>query len=112
MKCSCGYDNEDNGKFCGECGNHLHVIKRKSPRLTAILNFLIPGLGYIYAGTKRKYFRIGLTIGSILALASPQGWNSGIDAPLIAAGFIIALVFAVDGYQDVKQRNRSVEDKY
>ena len=41
--------------------------KKKSPWLAAILNFIFPGVGYIYVG-KRKIFSYLLIIGLVLSI--------------------------------------------
>lgn len=38
---------------------------KKNPLIAAILNFILPGLGYLYAGKKRKLYAVGLFILSI-----------------------------------------------
>jgi len=53
---NCGAEIKEGSKFCGSCGASLEyierksekVIKRKNPWAAAILNFLLPGIGFIY----------------------------------------------------------------
>ena len=76
----------------------------ESACLTAGLNFGVPGLGCFYAGTKRTYFSFGLTVGTILAIVRTPFWS---DISSILGGAIIALVFAVDRFQDPKKRDHA-----
>ncbi len=51
-------------KFCARCGTTVkreitRTESRKNPQIAAILNFFIPGAGYLYAG-KRVALGIGL----------------------------------------------------
>lgn len=69
----------------------------KKPWLAAILNFLLPGLGYVYVG-KRSAFGIGLVLTSVLLW-----WGVGIDdMPPITwvDGLITSILLAYDGYND------------
>ena len=80
----------------------------KSACLTAGLNLGVPGLGYFYAGTKRTYFSVGLTVGTILTIVRSSFWSDDyFDVFSIPGGAIIALVFAVDRFQDSKKRNHA-----
>ena len=83
----------------------------KTPWLAALLNFLIPGVGYIYTG-KRVWFGILLIIWQILGffVASsffpyPEGYNPWqMD---LAAQLLISLIFAYDGYKTAEEVNES-----
>jgi hypothetical protein len=86
--------------FCPQCGLST---KGKNPWAAAILNLVIPGLGYLFAGSKRRFFRIGVTAGTIVSLLSPSLWTEDFDAMFWIGGAIIAVIFAVDAYQDAKQ---------
>ena len=80
----------------------------KSACLTAGLNLGVPGFVYFYAGTKRTYSSIGLNVGTILAIVRPSFWfDDYFDVSSIPGGAIIALVFAVDRFQDSKKRNHA-----
>ena len=42
---------------------------KKNKWLAALLNFVLPGLGYFYAGTKRKEFNFILMVGMTMLYA-------------------------------------------
>ncbi len=81
--------------------------KPKNPIIAALLNFLAPGLGYMYVGTKRNNFRMGLMVSLTLALFSPaiQGFK-GLDPAFLVSGAIMLVVFAVDAYEDALETQR------
>ena len=81
----------------------------KHPWLAAVLNFALPGLGYLYLGSKRNYFSVGLLLAGVVSVFSPALWSSEVDLPLLVGGVIFAAVFAVDAYEDAKE-TRPVED--
>ena len=80
----------------------------KNEWLAAVLNFVLPGLGYLYVGSKRQVFNMGLIIGSMLGLLSPALWRAESDAAAIVSGLIIAVAFAVDAFQDTVARNKAL----
>lgn len=84
-------------------------MKGKSLWGALILNLLFPGLGYLYVGRKRQLFSVGLLAGTVISYFSPALWKSDVDAPLMIGGLILALVFAVDAYQDAKETKLSGE---
>lgn len=77
--------------------------EKKKPWLAALLNFVVPGLGYVYAG-KRQIFGIGLVIWGIIAL----GWyfTSKETSLLLAVdSFVISILLAYDGYKTAEEVN-------
>ncbi len=86
-------------------------MTKKNRWVAAVLNFLLPGLGYIYTKKKRMIFAWSLFILSILVAI--HDWN---EISAIVAGrmsitehfllFIILypLVFAWDAYKDAKEK--------
>ena len=75
----------------------------KKPWASAILNFLLPGLGYVYTG-KRTAFGIGLLLSSIILY-----WGvSFTDLPPVVwvDAFILAILFAYDGYKTAEEVNQ------
>jgi MFS family permease len=80
----------------------------KIPWLAALLNFIIPGVGYVYAG-KRVGFGVGLIVWSILSFIIysffpyPEGYNPWQADFLVQ--FLICLVFAYDGYKTAEEVN-------
>jgi len=89
------------------------MAKRKSPALAAILNFILPGLGYIYSSVRGTVFPWGLFLLSIWVAV--HDWN---EITTILSGqiamtehfllFIILypLVFAYDGYRATEEANK------
>ncbi len=83
---------------------------QKKSWAAAILNFLLPGLGYIYVGIKRRFYSWALFVLSIWVAV--HDWH---EITAILSGkmkitehfllFIILypLVFAWDAYRDVKE---------
>ena len=80
----------------------------KSQWGAAFLNFIIPGVGYLYVGTKRQIFSVGLTIASVLAYASPALWQAELDAVALVSSLVFSLIVAIDGYRDAEDVNNSV----
>lgn len=85
------------------------MTKSKNPWIAAILNFLFPGLGYLYAGKKKLVVSIGFLILSVWVAI--HDWNeiTGILSGKISITehfllFIILypIVFAYDGFMDAK----------
>lgn len=84
---------------------------KKNPGIAALLNFLLPGLGYIYSGTKRKLFAWGLFILSIAV--GFHDWNEltgiltgqiGLTEHFVLFIILYPLVFAYDAYMDVAKK--------
>lgn len=98
-------------------------MKKKNPWIAAVLNFLVPGTGYLYAGTRIR-FGILLLGAMILAAFGPNPQyadNVSVDTQafvtdpatlvMAIAGIMIASGFAYDAYLDVKQRNETLDKK-
>ena len=82
---------------------------KKKPLLAAVLNGLLPGLGYVYVGSKRKFFRFGLLLASIAVLFSPAAWEMAKmewDILYWIGVGIFFIVFAADGWKDAKEKNK------
>ena len=80
-------------------------MRRKSRGLAALLNLLLPGVGYLYVG-RRVGFAVLLFIGVLLGTAeaySDDGTISGLEA---VGGIIIGIAFAVDGWGEADRRNK------
>ncbi len=77
-------------------------LLKKKPWVTAVLNFLLPGLGYVYVG-KRVGFGIGLILSSLILWGVSLG-----DLPPVVwiDGIIIAFLFAYDGYKTAEEVNK------
>ena len=75
---------------------------QKKPWVAALLNILLPGLGYVYVG-KRSGFGIGIILTAVLLY-----WGVTFrDLPTVVwiDGFVMALLFAYDGYKDAQEIN-------
>ena len=80
-------------------------MRRKSRGLAALLNLLLPGVGYLYVG-RRVGFAVLLFIGVLLGTAeaySDDGTISGLEA---VGGIIIAIAFAIDGWGEANRHNK------
>lgn len=78
-------------------------MKRKNPLLAAILNFLLPGVGYLYAG-RRIVFAVLLFIGNILGIYAVFDID-GIGAIYFIAAVIISAAFALDAWNEAERAN-------
>lgn len=79
------------------------VKPKKNPWAVAILNFLLPGLGYVYVG-KRVGFGIGLIISSIILL--PSVILTEMPPIIWLDGLIMCILFAYDGYKTAEEVNK------
>ena len=77
------------------------MIKR-NPWLAAVLNFIVPGIGYIYTG-KRIVFAIGILVSMVLL------GIYAFDKPYLLKDWLfnlttitLSLAFAYDAYKEVK----------
>jgi len=106
MKCTkCGKVVKKEDKFCSNCGITLITVK-KSPATTAILNFFIWGLGYLYIG---KYVGWGILLIIISILAGLGGSiYSGLGDQLLYYGLLlpIDIAFAWHGYKITQEINQ------
>ena len=88
-------------------------LKMKKPWLAALLNFILPGLGFIYVGT------VGWIIGGIILLLftlsgkyTPVVWLvTGAGIPEISAWFVLALFTTPICIYAVNRRNRKIKNK-
>ncbi len=78
--------------------------KKKAPWVVAILNFLLPGLGYLYLG-KRTAFGVGLVIWLCImtGLSLSQGTSLLNNTRDILEGLILGILFAYDGYKTAQE---------
>lgn len=83
------------------------MTKKKNPWIAAILNFIFPGLGYIYGQKKRMIFSVGLFVLSIWVAI--HDWNEitsilsgrmGITEHFLLFIILYPVVFAYDAYRD------------
>lgn len=80
-------------------------MKRKSPLLAAVLNFLLPGVGYLYVGT-RVTFAVLLFIGFMLSIFGIIAGDTSTNNIELVAAFIASFAFAVDGWGEADRRNK------
>lgn len=88
-------------------------VKMKKPWLAALLNFILPGLGFIYVGT------VGWIVGGIILIVvtlvgkfTPVVWPiTGAGIPQISGWFVLALLTSPICQYGAKRRNRKIGDK-
>ena len=91
-------------------GTIVHLVgaepipKKKDAATAILLNFVLPGAGYIYVGRKR----FGVEVLLILT-GCVWGALNGIEA-LAALGGLIAIAAAIDGYMAVNKYNREIDE--
>lgn len=83
----------------------------KKPVLAAILNILIPGVGYLYAGVRKKFawMLVAASVLSLAAIFDPQSlWYFGHEKSPQMSIFenisllIVTVAFAYDAYMETK----------
>lgn len=84
---------------------------KKNAWLAAILNFIIPGLGYMYAGYKRWFYGWALFVLSFIVVYNEwDGFTAVVfhhqkpTLDFILLFVLYPLVFAVDVYKDVVEQ--------
>ena len=82
-------------------------MKNKRPWLSALLNFILPGVGYIYNG-KRKFLGYALLIIVFITLLGDFYYQP--ELPFIwyelFGHIVLATAFAYDAYSDAKKINK------
>jgi hypothetical protein len=68
----------------------------------AVLNFVLPGLGYLYTGRKRQFFSVGLLVSSVIAYFSPALWRADLDAAAVLSALLFSVTVAIDGHRDAQ----------
>lgn len=78
-------------------------MKKKKPWLSALLNFIFPGVGYIYLG-KRRFLGYFLVLGTFVILIGDLYYQP--DLPFIwyelFASFFLRIAFTYDVYTEAK----------
>lgn len=97
------------------------TIKEKEPGIAAALN-IIPGLGYLYLGT-RKAFAILLLVSLLLTVISyfdpatseyiAEAATEEMEVSIFALGGFVAMLllvaaFIIDAYQEAKRLNKKL----
>lgn len=83
----------------------------KKPWLSALLNIILGGVGYLYNG-KRILFGTLILINNVLAYfwmstVSDEVVTAQFSQPtLLLAGLVTIIAFAYDAYQEAQQLNR------
>lgn len=89
-----------------------------SPVLAAVLNFLIPGVGYLYVGVRKKFgwFLIAASVVSAVAIVlnvlNPQSAAAYMSVTTqyslldSLAVLIVAVAFAYDAYTEAQARQK------
>lgn len=88
------------------------MAKRKSPALAAVLNFILPGLGYIYSRVRGVIFPYSLLILSIIVAIIEWDEITNFFIGKITIDFVLylvlyPLVFAYDGYRATEEANNT-----
>lgn len=79
------------------------VKKDRRPLIAAVLNGVLPGLGYLYLD-KRKLFAVLVLIGHVLFWAVDFGGFPGSNGDFVEIGnLLIRIGFIVDAYQLAKE---------
>jgi len=80
-------------------------MKRKNPWVAATLNFLIPGIGFIYLGTTP--FIIGGAVLFIFGiLETAIAWSTILDPLTLTLSFLFAFFWAALGYVAAEYVNK------
>ena len=84
-------------------------MARKKPWIAAILNFLLPGLGYIYNGKRVFLGALIFTADMLLNfyyLLNPVNELTNDTLVFSAAFFLITIAISYDAYKEAKTRRR------
>lgn len=88
------------------------MAKKKNPWISAVLNFLFWGAGYLYNG-KRMGLGIGLFIGGLINIAgSVVSWYQPVDLTfndipimlIFLSEIVISITLAYDAYKEAKRK--------
>jgi len=99
-------------------GPRTSPVESKSPGVAAALNFLFPGLGYIYIGLGRAtgetifgglvfvFYFIGFEVGNVIDLITYEPPTTPVNVSpytaVILLAFLLPFAFAYDGYRRAK----------
>lgn len=76
----------------------------KKPWLSAVLNFFLMGLGYVYNG-RRVPLGAALTVGALLLTYVEQNLTGNLWLAMFCAVFLNNTFLAIDGYSEAKAIN-------
>ncbi|MFH1770787.1 MAG: hypothetical protein ABH828_04485 [archaeon] len=77
-------------------------MKKKNPTLAAFLNFIIPGLGYIYANKRLQFgwlVLLSMVLYTLYSYDKPQLLSEGM---LTLSFVVLSFAFAFDVYRELK----------
>jgi len=81
-------------------------MEKKNPTLAAILNFIIPGLGYLYA-KKRETFGWIVLVSMILYTVYSYDKPYLLNQPMfLASSILLSFAFAYDVYRELRPRKK------
>ena len=81
-------------------------MKSKSRVLAALLNFLMPGVGYLYVG-RRVGFGVVLFLGELLAwIGIAVGESNSFGMIFVFGAVLLSLAFAGDAWNEAGAVNR------
>lgn len=82
--------------------------KKKSPWLAALLNFILPGLGYLYIG-KRLLFGLFIALSFLFVIADFLIYDivyPELTYISILSSLLTLIAFAYDGYKTAEEVNK------
>ncbi len=90
-------------------------MKIKNPWLAAVLNFLLPGLGYLYAGSRHVIVSVGFFVLSIWVaehdwseITAIFGGKMHITEHFLLFIILYPIVFALDVFYDVTKKQNPI----
>lgn len=81
----------------------------KNPWIAAILNFLIPGLGYLYAGKKITFallLILGMVCYVVWMVQNPMQDQGYTNIWMTLSTMLIMIGFGVDAFNECKKDNK------
>lgn len=79
-------------------------MKKKNPTLAAVLNFIVPGLGYIYANKRVKFGWLVLLSMILYTLYSYDKPDLLAEVMLTMSFIVLSFAFAFDVYRELKPK--------
>ena len=120
---SCGVEVREGDKFCRSCGSSLHygenkteqvvrtekpsiaVVRRKNPWVAAVLNFFLPGVGFMYL-EEGVFILTGILIFLEMLVSTISDISSWLEPSTIVLSLIYAIGLAVAGYLGAEYINK------
>ncbi len=79
-------------------------MEKRSPGIAAALNFLIPGIGYIYAQKRERFGWIVLAATVISGIYSFNKPDLLTDFTFMVGSIVLSAAFAYDVYSEMKKK--------